>query len=73
MTAHSYAPTYETANFAAIEMRVGYLLRSLNSGAEVYFQPGDDTASIRESIEALAEVPEAKRDMIFDMIASNYF
>ena len=70
---HSYAPTYETANYAAIEMRVGYLLRSLNSGKEVYFQPGDDTTSIRESIEALEEVSADKRDTIFDMIASNYF
>tara|TARA_R110000868_G_scaffold140148_1_gene355465 strand:- start:3 stop:221 length:219 start_codon:yes stop_codon:yes gene_type:complete len=71
--AHSYAPTYATANYAAIEMRVGYLLRSLNSGEEVYFQPGDDTISIRESIEALEEVPEPKREVLFDMIASNYF
>jgi hypothetical protein len=65
--------TYQSANYAAIEMRVGYLLRHINSGAEVYFQPGDDTTAIRESIEALEEVAEDMRDEIFDMIASNYF
>lgn len=69
----TYKPTYETKNYAAIEMRVGYLLRSLITGAEVYFQPGDDTTAIRESIEALDEVPEDKRDTLFDIIASEYF
>jgi hypothetical protein len=42
-------------------------------GAEVYVQPGDDESAMRETIEALAEAPDDRRDIIADMALSDYF
>jgi hypothetical protein len=69
-----HTPTYATDNYAAFEMRGGgFLLRRLQDTKEVFFQPGDDAASIRDSIDALDELPENKQDTVFDMVCSNYF
>lgn len=65
--------SHSSANFTAFEMRGGgMLLRHLNSSTEVFFQPGDDAAAFRDAIDALAEVSDDKRDVIFDMVCSNY-
>ena len=65
---------YKSDNFEAISLRVGTILRRLADTKEVYFQPGDDETSIRDSIEAIeAEVAPAKQNAIFDMISSEYF
>lgn len=64
---------YSSANYAALEMRGGgMLLRHLNSRAEVFFQPGDDAATFRDTIEALEEVPERRRDTVFDIACGQY-
>lgn len=58
------------------ELRVGAVLKAPN-GREVYFQPGDDTAAIRETVEALDEISndvmDAKRGTIADMVFGEYF
>lgn len=70
----AHIPAYATNNYATFEMRGGgYLVRHLNSGAEVFFQPGDDAAAMRDSVDALDELPDDKQDTIFDMVCSNYF
>ena len=53
-------------------LRVGLVLRS-PSGRAVYFQPGDATATILETIEALEEVPDNRRAIITDMVLGDYF
>jgi len=58
------------------ELRVGASLMAPN-GQEVYFQPGDATATICETIAALDEisddVTDAKRGIIADMTFGEYF
>lgn len=58
------------------ELRVGATLMA-PSGREVYFQPGDDTAAICETVAALDEISEdvndAKRGTIADMALGEYF
>jgi hypothetical protein len=62
-----------SANFAVFEMRGGgMLIRHLNSSSEVFFQPGDDAQTFRETIAALEEVAENKVDEIFDAVCSEY-
>jgi len=64
---------FESANYAAFAHRGGGVsLRCLYSGKDVFFQPGNDANSFRDSIDALQEVNEDKRETIFDMIASEY-
>ncbi len=58
---YSYAP-----------LRAGVSLRAPN-GREVYFQPGDDTASFFETVEALEEIPADKLAIIADMAFGEYF
>lgn len=58
---YSYAP-----------LRVGLVVRN-PQGREAYFQPGDDEAAIRETIEALDEIPEDKQAIIADMALGDYF
>lgn len=53
-------------------LRVGCSLMS-PAGAEVYFQPGDDSAAIIETAEAMEEIPAGKRGIIADMAFSEYF
>lgn len=60
------------AGFSYAELRVGVSLKSPD-GREVYFQPGDDTAAILETIQALEEIPEAKRATIAAMALGDYF
>lgn len=50
----------------------GMLLRHLNSNAELFFRPGDDAASLRDTIAALDEIPETKRETIFDVAMGAY-
>lgn len=61
-------------SFAAL--RVGMTIRN-PKGAEVYVQPGDDTATMMDNIEALDEVsPDVdnpKRAIIADMMLGEYF
>lgn len=42
-------------------------------GKSVYFQPGDATDAIIETFEALEEIPAGKRDVVADMVLSDYF
>jgi hypothetical protein len=58
---YSYAP-----------LRVGLALRNAR-GIDVYFQPGDSESAIRETIEALDELPDNRRDIIADMALADYF
>ena len=58
---YSYAP-----------LRVGLVLRNAH-GVDVYVQPGDDESAIRDTIESLDELPNDKRDIIADMVLSDYF
>lgn len=60
------------AGFAYAELRVGVVLRNPD-GLEVYFQPGDSTAAILETIESLEEIPEDKRPQIAAMALGDYF
>lgn len=53
-------------------LRVGTALRNPD-GREVYFQPGDDSDSIRDTIASLEEIPENKRATITDMALGEYF
>lgn len=43
------------------------------AGQSVYFQPGDDTAAILEAVEALDEIPDAKRGIAADMAFRDCF
>jgi hypothetical protein len=58
------------------ELRVSASLMAPN-GREVYFQPGDDTATICDNVAALDEISEdvtdAKRGTIADMTFGEYF
>ena len=58
---YSYAP-----------LHAGVSLRSPN-GREVYFQPGDDTASFFETVEALDEIAADRLAIIVDMAFGEYF
>lgn len=58
--------------FSYAEHRVGVSLRSPD-GRIVYFQPGDDTAAILETIAALEEVTPDKRATIAAMALGDYF
>ena len=49
-------------------LRVGVVLMAPD-GAEVYFQPGDDTASFYETLESLDD----RRGIIADIAFSEYF
>lgn len=60
------------AGYSYAQLRVGVSLKSPD-GREVYFQPGDDTAAILATIEALEEIPDAKRAIIADMALGDYF
>lgn len=57
-------------------LRNGLSLRN-PVGREVYFQPGDDEAAIRENLAALddwsVDVGDAKRAVIADMVLGEYF
>jgi hypothetical protein len=48
------------------------VIRHVNGG-ERYVQPGDDETAMMETIDALWEIPEAKRAQIADMALSEYF
>lgn len=64
---------YGSNNYAAFSHRGGGIsLRHLNSGCECFFQPGDDADTFRASIDALDEISETRRDVVFDMIAGEY-
>ncbi|WP_395652456.1 hypothetical protein [Brevundimonas sp.] len=53
-------------------LRAGVSLRAPN-GREVYFQPGDDEATFYETLEALGEVQDDRRDMAVDLAFGEYF
>ena len=62
--------------YAYAALRNGLVVRN-PEGREVYFQPGDDEASIRENLAALddwsVDVDDAKRGVIADMVLGEYF
>lgn len=64
---------YQSANYRVDLLRVGATLRSLNGAGEVYFQPGDATAALLETLAALEELPEPKRETVFDIAMGEYF
>lgn len=58
--------------YAYLPLRVGMILRA-PEGEEVYFQPGDDTAILTDTIEALEEHEPRHREIISDIALSAYF
>lgn len=62
--------------YSYAELRVGMVVRN-PIGAEIYIQPGDDTAAMLENIESLNEIStdicDAKRGTIADMLLGEYF
>ena len=70
----SYQPL--GGGYAYSALRHGLVLRAPN-GREVYFQPGDDEAAIRETFDALDEWSldpnDEKRGAIADMALGDYF
>jgi hypothetical protein len=64
------------AGYSVAELRVGMVVRN-PEGKEVYVQPGDDAATMRENIASLDEVSEdvddAKRANIVAMLLGDYF
>jgi hypothetical protein len=62
--------------YSYAELRVGMVVCN-PAGTEIYVQPGDDTATMLETIAALDEVSEdvtdAKRGTIADMCLGDYF
>lgn len=74
MTRVAYMPLGAGYSYAAL--RNGLALRNAE-GREVYFQPGDDEAAIREVLTSLDEwsvdVNDVKRAMITDMALGEYF
>jgi hypothetical protein len=69
-----YMPIGGGYSFASL--RVGLVVRAPN-GKEIYCQPGDDAAAMRENIAALDEISEdvtdAKRGTIAGMMLGEYF
>lgn len=63
---------YETENYSAHEMRVGAAIIHKPSNGSVYFQPEDDAAILFDAIDALEEVPENRRNRVFDVYCSQY-
>lgn len=53
-------------------LRVGLVLRN-PAGRQVYFQPGDQEAAIRETFDALGEIDERSIDRVADIALSGYF
>lgn len=68
--------THETlpigGGYSYTAMNAGVILCN-PAGVRVYFQPGDDTANFYETLEALDEIPDGKRDIIADMAFGDYF
>lgn len=81
-TSYGFRKIWETApagyleispcGFSYAEHRVGVSLRSPD-GRIVYFQPGDDSAAILETIAALEEIPAERRATIAAMSLGDYF
>lgn len=54
-------------------LRVGVAMKN-PKGEDVYFQPGDDTAAILETIEALEEIEDLqKRNNLAEITLGDYF
>ena len=53
-------------------LRVGLVVMN-PQGREVYFQPGDDESAIRDTIDAIGEVPENRQADVADMCLGDYF
>jgi hypothetical protein len=70
----SYMPI--GGGYAYCALRNGLVVRN-PLGAEIYFQPGDDEAAIRDTIAALDEVSldpdDGGRSILTDMALSVYF
>lgn len=64
---------YSTSDYAVFEMRgAAILLRNKITQEETFFQPGDDAQSMRDTVEALEEAPENKRDVLFNIACGAY-
>jgi hypothetical protein len=57
--------------YSYARLRVGMVIRC--GSIERYIQPGDDTATMMETIESLEEIPETTRATIADMALGDYF
>lgn len=66
-------PFYSSLNYSVTSCGGGVVLANLMTKREVFFQPGDDAATVYETIDALTEVPESKREAIFDIAMAQYF
>ncbi len=53
--------------------RFGLSVRHDPSGREIYFQPGDDESTIRDTIDALHECDESTLDAMAHVALSDYF
>lgn len=70
----SKTPVFETKNYAMFEMRGGgVLLRRKVDKNEVFFQPGDDAETMRDTMAALDEVPHNRQYTVFDIACGEYF
>lgn len=58
--------------YSYVNLNVGMILRNA-AGTEIYIQPGDDTNSMHENINAMDEVANNMRDGIADAIFGEYF
>lgn len=64
---------YETANYSAYEVKGGGgVIVHKPSNNSVFFQPGDDAATLFNALEFLEEVPENRRNRVFDVLCSVY-
>lgn len=63
---------YDTPNYEIWQLRAGATIIRKHDNASVYFQPGDDTALLRETIDALDEAPACKRALMLDIFCSQY-
>jgi hypothetical protein len=61
-----------TNSYSYAPLRVGLTLRNAR-GVEVYVQPGAAESAMRETIDALDELTDHRRDIIADMALSEFF
>jgi hypothetical protein len=61
-------------SYSYANLNVGAVLRREADSAEVYFQPGDDATSFRETISALLELDDCEKaaHIAFDAYFDHY-
>ena len=65
---------YSTENYEALSIGGGVLLRQAATQKEVFIRGKDAQSKMLDIIEAIEdEVPENKQDVLFDLMAQEYF